>query len=414
MLSAARLPFHFSLLLLAQIYTQGLTGLAGLLIVRLLSPSEYGQYTLAVAGLNIGSLLVDAGLAGYLNREAARNSAEESRRIWQSALRVRLKLALLVWLLTLGLVWFIPALGQPGLAAIASLALFPLGISTLTISLLNGQGKIGLSASLCCITATLNFGLTLAILVWQTLAVTLLTANLAITILNALLLLSRSGLSLKLREKATYSSRVMLKAGSGFFLIGLASIVYQYADIYLVSALLGEKAVAEYGAALRVLALLIVIPTVWGIAAMPHYAPAPSQNRRELLNWSLALTTIGIGLALSGYWLVEPLINLVFGAKYSQIAPILQILGWAGAGIFACAGPVTWLTITNHQYYILLALIITDLISLALGLFLAGYLQLGLNGIALARALSSWLLFILYVGFAIIEKDSGFRIQESE
>jgi O-antigen/teichoic acid export membrane protein len=137
---------------------------------------------------------------------------------------------------------------------------------------------------------------------------------------------------------------------------------------------------------------------------MPRYAPGPSQHRRELLTWSLTLTTAGIGLALSGYWLIEPLINLLFGPKYSQIVPILQILGWAGAGIFACAGPVTWLTITNRQYYILLALIIADIVGLALGLFLAGYMQLGLSGIAQARTLSSWFLFALYLAFSLIQK----------
>ncbi len=399
----SRLPFHFGLLLLAQIYNQLLLGIAGLLIIRILSPSEYSQYTLAVAGLNIGAILADSGLAAHLNREAARNSEGKTRLIWQAALQVRLKIVLLVGLLTFGLVWLVPSLGQPGLAAIASLALFPLGVSSLTFSLINGQGKINLSAILSCLTTTLNFCLTLAILLWQPLALTLLLANLVISIASAVLVSTQVNLRLDNWKvaSAAYPTIALLKAGWGFLLIGLASIFFQYADIYLVSALIGGNAVAEYGAATRLLNLLIILPTVWGIAAMPRYAPSPFQRKRELKNWSIGLTALGILLALAGLWLTAPIIELMFGQKYSQIIPVLQILGWAGAGIFACAGPVTWLTVTNRQYNILLALVVSDLVGLGLGLFLAGYLQLGLNGIALARVFSSWLLFVSYLSFGL-------------
>lgn len=395
---------NFVILLFAQVWNQALTALAGLLIIQALAPAEYGRYTLAVVGLNLGLILSDAGLSSFLNREAARTPPEASYKLWRAALRLRLGLALPVWIATLLMVWQFPALGQPGLAALASLALFPAGVAALTTSLLNGQGQIKLSALLNGLTVSLNLLLTVLVLLWQTAALPLLIANLIIALLNAAFLvypvLSRPLPAQNEKVEVRYSALELLRAGSGFLLIGLTSLFFQYADVYLVSVLLNKEAVGQYGAALRLLALVTAVPTVWGIAAMPRFARQPQERKAELIRWSLALTVAGGLIGLGGMFLSAPLVGFLLGSKYSLVGGILALLGWAAAGIFASTGPVTWLTITNRQYYIVLALILADLLGLGLNLFLAGFLKMGLDGIVVARVTTTWALCALYLLFS--------------
>ncbi|HEX2912750.1 MAG TPA: oligosaccharide flippase family protein [Chloroflexia bacterium] len=139
---------NFVILLVAQGWNQLLTALAGLLIIRALLPDEYGNYTLAVVGLNIGLIFSDAGLAGYLNREAARTSPGYSTMLWYKALQLRSGFSIVVGIVLVGLAWQFPALGQPGFVSLAALALLPTGVTALTTASLNGQGRIKSTAFL--------------------------------------------------------------------------------------------------------------------------------------------------------------------------------------------------------------------------------------------------------------------------
>src|SRR6059058_262102 len=143
-LEKSRLRLNFAVLLVAQGYNQALMALGGLLVVRFLGPSEYGRYTLAVTGLNLGAVLADAGLSAYLNREAARQSAEAAGLIWRTALRLRLGLSLGLWLLLVEVAWLWPFFGPPWLVGLAGLSLFPLTWLVLTTAFLNGQGRVPL------------------------------------------------------------------------------------------------------------------------------------------------------------------------------------------------------------------------------------------------------------------------------
>lgn len=392
---------NFAVLLLAQVYTQGLAALNGLLVVRFLGPAEYGRYALAVAGLNLGAVVADAGLSAYLGREAARQPPEQAIPLLKLALRVRLGLSLLVGLALLGLTALWPPIGEPGLALLAALSLFPLAISILITAFLNGQGRVPLSAGLNALGGTLSFGLVLAGLIWQPLAAVVLLASFAASLISAALFIRPVLLNFPTsqNEQLPLTSLSLLKAGQSFFYIGLASILFQYADLYLVSLWLNKEAVGQYGAALRLLALVTTIPTVWGIAAVPRFARQPRRLRAELLRWGWLLAAGGMGLALVGLLVAGPLVHLILGPRYAAAGRILGLMLWAGAAIFASAAPVTWLTVTNRQRYILLALVGGDLLSLCLTSLFTGLLQWNLEGAALARIASTWGVFGLYLLF---------------
>jgi O-antigen/teichoic acid export membrane protein len=402
-LEKSRLRLNFGVLLLAQVYNQGLLALGGLLVVRFLGPEEYGRYTLAVNGLNLGAALADAGLSAYLNREAARQSPEVAGAIFQKAVRLRVSLSGGLWLCLVGISWLWPFFGSPGLVALAGLALFPLTWLVLTTAMLNGQGRVPLSAGLNATVTTVRFGLTLLVLWWQPVAGTVLAANLLANLAGAGLLFHPL---FRLSTRTTHvvptqNSLELLKAAQSFFYISLASIIFQYADIYLVSLLLDETAVGQFGAALRLLTFITTIPTVWGIVAVPRFARQPGRLRAELVRWGWWLTAGGSGLAVLGLFITGPLVELILGSKYAVAGQTLPGLLFAGAAIFASAAPVTWLTVTNRQRYIVWALLGADSLGLALTLLLTGGFGLGLAGVVIARIVAGWTLAGLYLLFGL-------------
>ena len=412
-----RLSFDFALLLAGQALNQALLALAGLLVVRFLAPVEYSRYTLAVAGLNLGAIVADAGLSAYVGREAAKLDEFAAGQLWRKALLLRAALSLLVWLVTALLTLFFPALGEPGLALIAGLALFPSGAAALTTAFLNGRGLIPAGVGLNALNTLANFGLTVLTLFLLPEAAPLLAANMLAALVAAGLLGQRAyRAGVNPEQQPIKTSRTsennlaenfhLLRDSSGFMLIGLASVLFQYADIYLISSMLGRAEVGQYGAALRLLALVTAIPTVWGIAALPRYARRwlDEANHeaalKELKRWGFLLAGSGLLLALLGLFLAGPLVLLLLGPKYTAASEPLSLLLWSGAAIFASAAPVTYLTITNRQHRIALALFVADGAGLGVAAVLLGPLGWGLAGAAIARIVSAWLLFVLYLWFA--------------
>jgi len=412
---SGRLRFDFGLLLAGQALNQGLTALAGLLVVRFLVPLEYSRYTLAVAGLNLGAIIADAGLSAYIGREAARLDEVQAGQLWRKALFLRVALSLLVWLTTILLTWVFPVLGEPGLALITGLALFPAGIAALTTAFLNARGFIPAGVGLNALNTLANFSLTILALFWLPEAAPLLAANVLAMSFAAGILGRKARRAVtpladtdrvKVSLATSFQYLALLRASSGFMLIGLASVLFQYADIYLVSALLNRAEVGRYGAALRLLAIVTAIPTVWGIAALPRYVRR-WQNQagrnhliQELKTWGWLLTGAGLAIALAGLFLTEPLVKLLLGPKYENVTGPLSLLWWSGAAIFASAAPVTYLTMLNQQHRIALALFLADGFGLGLAALVAGPLGGGLIGVALVRVATAWLLCGLYLYFA--------------
>jgi O-antigen/teichoic acid export membrane protein len=400
MLANSRLKLNFTVLLIAQIYTQVLAAVSGIVLVRGLGPSEYGNYTLAVTGLNLAAVMTDAGLSAYLGREAARLENAAALSLWITAIKVRLVLAMVIGLLAFSLACLWPPLGPPILVALADIALLPMSIIILTTALLNAQGQTPRSAGLNALIATLNFILLLVSLVWQPLAATALEVNLISSLIGAWLLAQPLFVQLKkFKTKAGFAWQPvdLLKASLSFWLIGLAAVLFQYSDIYLVSVLLGKEAVGQYGAAQRLLVVMTTIPTVWGVVAVPRFAREPLRWQAELKRWHLGLVGGGLVLALLSLVLARPLVSFLLGPKYLVAAEVLTWLVWAGVGIFASAAPVTWLTVTNRQHLILVTMLLANLADVLLVILLAGLLQWGLVGIAVARIGASWLVCVLYI-----------------
>lgn len=126
--------------------------------------------------------------------------------------------------------------------------------------------------------------------------------------------------------------------------VGVASVlssVYFTIDMVIIPWLVGGPSVGRYGAACKVLAVLVTIPGLVVGAALPglSLAGADRAHFSELMarveQWlaTIALPLCGFIVVFAG-----PIMTLLFGSAYRDAAPLLRIL--AGAAAAASLGNV--------------------------------------------------------------------------
>jgi O-antigen/teichoic acid export membrane protein len=106
----------------------------------------------------------------------------------------------------------------------------------------------------------------------------------------------------------------------------------------LVFVIAGEAAAGYFGAAVRVLDLLIVLPAAVVAAAYPALArmgPADPAFRRLVRQVLEVLIVIGLAVALALHAGAAPLTRLAFGTAYAPATPVLSPLGIAACLAFA-------------------------------------------------------------------------------
>jgi O-antigen/teichoic acid export membrane protein len=408
--SNRKLSRDFVVLLLAQTLIQAVTAFTGIIIARTFTPVQYAAYTLAFTGLNIAMLLSDFGLTQFVSREAALIDNKQALKLWQTALRIRLTLSCIsIWLILI-ITWLWSAAGSPFLSLIAGLTLFPSAVAILSTAILNAQGKTARSAGLNSLASLLNaLFLLIALWLWQDVAAVL-TAGVIAACLSATLLGLSAYQKLKTSSptsppasphpQTVYTTPSLLTIGLTFLWLNLASLIFQYADIYIVSAFVPPTELGWYSAALRLTGLVTVIATVWGIAALPRFSKLYAKNdpleKTLSRKWTLILTFCGISLAILLLMFAEVVVKIFLGSNYLPAVPLVAILGWYTAAIFTGTVAVNRLIAQGNQKRVAIVLGVSGFVSLILTLILLGSFNLGVVGAAFAKTGGAWLLTIGY------------------
>jgi O-antigen/teichoic acid export membrane protein len=127
-------------------------------------------------------------------------------------------------------------------------------------------------------------------------------------------------------------------------LTGIFITIYYYIDTVMLSLMKGQETVGLYNAAMRLLLVLLLIPTVYNTAIFPVMsrfytaregaAPLDFVWKRSVKYMLLLSVPVALGTTL----LADRLIVLIFGPKYAESAIVLQVLIWSF--VFASAGGV--------------------------------------------------------------------------
>ncbi len=390
----SRFWWDFSTLLASYGAGEVLAAIGGLVIVRLLAPEDYARYVLAVTAVGLAGVAVHFGMNPILTREVSRQP-ERAPMFLTHGVVFRLVCAAIVYPLAYTATQLWPAAGDPNLILIASLAFFPATVKETVIALLNGLNRISVNAALNITTQLIETALVIGALLAFRQPGPILAAGVIASLAGALLYVwaSRRVVRPAMHVLPELAGKLGVLA-LPLMLMSLASSAFQSLDVYVVSFFLGQAAVGVYGAAMRLLGLLLMIPTAWSIVALPRFSRAADNSEATWRLLRQALLTVGIGsvcLAALVTTLAHPLTTWVLGERYGPAAGVLGVLVWVLALAGLSAPLTTLLTAHNRQGAVAVAVAVSGILALAANVLLAG--RLGVTGIALVKVAAMIFLF---------------------
>lgn len=340
-----------------------------LVVARRLGLDVLGQYTVAMAYLNISQVLCEAGLPLWIVREIAHRPTYR-RAYFRRSLALQWIAAALVWLALTGLTAILPyplatrqAIFLVGLSlpffAVASAAgtIFQAGerLDLLLIVEIATNGLI-LLASLFVVARAGTVAHLLAVVV----------AAQALSVLVALGLLQRSRLMAGPQARVTLSLWQMARQAIALFGLSLADTLLQRLDILLLSLLGDPRLTGLYSAAYNLVRVGVkLVQSVWRalyptLARLTQHAPAQAARLgQDTLRFGL-LATLAVAAVTSG--IAGDLLALIYGADTSPDAAAgAQTLAW-----------LIWvLPLLVIQFYLSTQFIIAGQTRAALGVTLA-------------------------------------------
>lgn len=140
----------------------------------------------------------------------------------------------------------------------------------------------------------------------------------------------RSGIG-PLRLRAPHAGLLRhLRDSRTYFLQNFVHTVRQRLDVVLITTLVGTHAAGVYGASLTLVQRLDIVQDALTTALFPRissFKGEATDELRELSRLSLKLMlVVSLPFALGIYGISEDIVALVFGAKFSDAAPVLALL----------------------------------------------------------------------------------------
>jgi O-antigen/teichoic acid export membrane protein len=388
------------------------TGLAtNALLARLMSPAELGVYFLAysvvITCANLGALGLETAVVRFVAESIGLEQYKRTRRSIKLALGIGSLGAVVVgsaYLLFGGRLASL-LFDSPALAAVAGMTagwIVVAALQGILVETFRGFHDIRMTTILGGVTngnGILTGGLlSLALLVLflfrgdasLTMVMLLAVASGATSALLAGWLLRRRVASLPQdKHGIQFSGGQMMHVAWPLLVTTLAAFALGQSSIWIAGAFLGQKEVALYGAAYRLVAYVTVPLQIANMVAPPVIAEMYAQGRIQGLEHTLRAiaTTAGIPafLLLAAFVLFGgPIVGLLFGDYYREAAVLLALLSlgkmvsvWAGS----CGKA---LLMTGHHTTMMAVTIATGLITVAGAIWAAQHY--GVTGIAGAAA----------------------------
>ena len=306
-----------------------------LVIARQLDVTGLGQYTIALAYLNVCQILTELGLPALLVRDLAQVPGLR-RGYFRIALSIQLVASLLVWggLIALTLLLPFSDTSRTMLWIVgASLPFYAITSVTQTLFQAGERMEMVMGIELLINTLILLFSIGVVFTggTTQQLAIVLVVTQLISAILG-LLLLRRSQLFAVPQEPLVWQWSSLWRQAGPFYGLALADVLLQRADIVLLSIVGGEAITGIYGAAYNLVRVALKLVQNFWAALYPTlsrlYRQAP-QHYARLCNFSLRYGLLCLlAAAAIGTGVIQDLVR-IYGAGYEEAALVLEILIWS-------------------------------------------------------------------------------------
>lgn len=306
-----------------------------LLIARQLGTVSLGQYTIALAYLNVCQIISELGLPALLVRDLAQQP-QLRRSYFRWALRLQVGAALLTWCGLIGVTILLPlSPATQQLLWIVGASLPFYAITSICQTLFQSGERMEYVMGIELFINSLILVISLIVIVnggsiWQLIGVLVVTQ--LVSALTSLLLLWQSQLIAGEQENRPWQWSQLGRRAGPFFSLALADVLLQRADIMLLSIFGGETIAGIYSAAYNLLRVALKLIQNFWAALYPTlsrlYYQQPGQYRR-LAQFSLHYGLIALlAMAAIGQGITTDLVLLIYGAAYASSGPVLQVLLW--------------------------------------------------------------------------------------
>ena len=321
-----------SALMISQLFTWGLALVMMIFLPRFLGPSGVGNLHLATSIWAIVSIAISFGMDMMMTKEIAR-SPEKTDELFGTSIILRAIFSIFGFGLVAFYTW------QVGYPQITVYVILIIGIASLigqftsacqaSLKGLERMEYVSISDIVGKMIATF-ISIALLIMGYGVLVIA------AVVILGALVSFSIQYVALRklqpLSFKFDWQTAVwMLKSSFPYLLINIVLVVYIQIDIIIISLFVNEDGVGWYGAADRLFATFLFIPTVFMAAVFPAlsrlYKSSPNSLPRIMSKSFDLLLLLGTPIGLGVLVIAVPLVSLLFGAEFDNSGAILAIMG---------------------------------------------------------------------------------------
>lgn len=351
----ARVTRNVAILFAGNLVNKAAGAVLFIILARHVGASGLGKYAFAVAFTALFAALPDLGLNTMLVRTVARDRSSASKYLGNVAV-LRALLAVLAFCLTgIGLsvgVW--TGRIQPDTAPIVWLvagAVFFASIgngvrwSFQAFERLEYEAVLSGGESL----LMLAGGVLVLVSGYGLVELTAVQFGLAALACAAGLLLTTTRIARPAFELDRAFCKQLIIAAVPFILMFILTRVYFNFDMVLLSFLRGDAETGRYGAAYRFITMLQMIPMLCNFAVFPvmvEAAAGPKEEFLRVIERSFRyMTIVGLGIGVTTTVFAAPIIQLLYGMKFVEAAPVLRLLIWMSCCYF----------VTNVSYCVVIA-----------------------------------------------------------
>lgn len=202
----------------------------------------------------------------------------------------------------------------------------------------------------------------------------------------------------------------LLKDSWPLILSGFVISIYMKIDQVMIKEMLDNEAVGQYAAAVRISEAWYVIPMVIVSSLFPALINAKKQSE-TLYNFRLQklydlMTWMALAIAFPMTFLSDWIINLLYGAQYSEAGSVLMIHIWTSIFVFFGVVTSNYLIVENWTFKAFIRTFLGAVSNIIFNLILIP--KYGINGAAIATFLSQLIANYIY---DIVDKDMHHQLK---
>lgn len=380
---------------------------------RVLGAGEYGVFSYALGLATFFTIFADIGINSIMTREASKNPEQRSQ-YFSTGFWIKLCLVLG----TAAIVTFIAPLFSKIEAANALLPLIALlvvfdGIRDFSTSFFRAEEKMEREALVSLITNVAIASAGFVILYYSQTAKALTlsyVASAGLGTLAAVFILKQEFIRIAANFRREFVAP-MLRSSLPIAVIGILGVFTLNIDVIMLGWWRRIEEVGFYSAAQRVVVLLYVMPGIIANVLFPQISKAVGEKNPEkstrILEYGLVMVFLAaLPLAVGGFIVGGPLMELIFGNEYAPATPAFKTLIFTVLAIFPATLLPSYLLAHNIHGKVVWGVGLGSAIDIALNALLIP--RFGIWGASVSTLITQFLSFI-YV-YYVTKKASGFSI----